>query len=313
MNTRILVPLDGSELAERAIPYAEALARPSGARLILVRVVHRFALPGTRGATQMEAIRTAEEYLEEVAARLRVRDLVVDTAAPTGDPAEWIVDEAGIYRADLIVMATHGRGGLARFVYGSVASAVLTRATTPVLLVRAWQCEAASRFDDRPRLLVPLDGSDFAQVALDHAERLATELDGELVLLCAVPPLVPERLAEWVDGADLDAEQAAHLVAARDYLAQLAARLGKAGLPVQIEAHVSVPAEAIVAASREQGAALVVMATHARTGAVRLLLGSVAEAVIRQGEAPVLLVRPTVREVTRPAPATVAAQQVPSA
>ena len=109
MLSSILVPLDGSTLAERALPYAEALARPSGARVVLVR-----AVPGDREhGTESEA--EARDYLNGLAARLAERVGVVETAVPHGAAAEAIVEEARRQGSDLIVMATHGRGGLGRW------------------------------------------------------------------------------------------------------------------------------------------------------------------------------------------------------
>lgn len=288
----ILVPLDGSPLAERALPYAEALARASGARLALVWASLVRDRPA---ADEPEARRVAEEeaYLAEVARRLAERGLDAETALRFADPAAAIVEEARAQDVDLLVMATHGRGGLGRWVYGSVAEAVLARPPAPILLVRAgapgWE---AAWPGERPRLLAPLDGSAFAEEALPVAESLAEALGGELVVVRAVPRPGLDFGPDWVVAPILEDELANAETEARDYLDRLAARLAREGRAAQAALRVGDPAGVIAAVGRERGAALVVMATHGHTGLGRVVLGSVADAVLRHGTLPLLLVRP---------------------
>ena len=135
----ILVPLDGSPLAEAALPRAVELAEGSGARLLLLRAAHAAALPGVDATeAQVRAVEEAEAYLAEVAKRLtgtRVANL--ETSVWYGPAAYAIVEGARLHKADLIVMTTHGRSGLRRLILGSVAESVLRGTTTPILLVRA--------------------------------------------------------------------------------------------------------------------------------------------------------------------------------
>lgn len=143
MYTRIVVPLDGSNLAERALPPAEELARLYGATSHLIGVVDLARLPVGFVADPIGAVRqsvNAEQlatigYLECVATRLSARGLVVTTAVPHGVPAQEIV--AATRPGDLVVMATHGRGGLSRWFLGSVAEEVVRHASVPVMLIRA--------------------------------------------------------------------------------------------------------------------------------------------------------------------------------
>ena len=298
MLSSILVPLDGSALTERALQYAEALALPSGARVILVR-----AVPGDQEhGTDSEA--EARDYLNGLATRFTERAGAVETAVLRGEAAERIVEEAHRRGSDLIVMATHGRGGLGRWVYGSVAEAVLARASVPTLLVRAWVPEGgATPLADKPKLLVPLDGSHFAEEALPVATELADTLGGELILLRAVArpdvPLGPDALMSPLLKWELDKERGE----SEDYLQQLAGRFAQEGRTVQTAVRVGRPdmgmaAAVIEATAREHGAALVVMASHRHTGVERLLLGSVADATVRHGTLPVLLVHPQPRQST---------------
>jgi nucleotide-binding universal stress UspA family protein len=286
----ILVPLDGSTLAERALPYATALAGASGARLVLVRV----AAPGAGP----DGVREARAYLAQVAAGLTSAGRPVETVAPAGDVVDEICAEARRQHADLLVSATHGRGGLGRWVYGSVAAALLARTQLPVLLVRAWgAAPSAARLADHPRLLVPLDGSAFGEEALPVAESLADALGGELVLLRAVVRPDAPFAPDWIVEPLLRQELEAATVEAERYLQRLAERYAQAGRTVHIDVRVGQPgleaeADVIDKAGREHGAALAVMTTHGYTGLRRLVLGSVADSVVRRSTLPVVLVRP---------------------
>lgn len=310
MYRTILVPLDGSPLAERALPYAQGLAASVGARLLLVRAALPRGFP-VQGCADGEAqvTREAEQYLSSVADRLDTPGVV--EAAVFSDPAaEAIVEESRLRCVDLVVMATHGRSGLGRWVCGSVVEAVLASSPVPVLLVRAWQDEQRPEaLAHEPRVLVPLDGSSFAEEALPVAERLVRNVGGRLVLLQVLRPpdgilASPGRLVPSPADptAGLRVDQAVDDLKARayEYLHQVADRWAIEPSESQIEVRLGEPAQAIVAASRERGAALVAMATHGRTGLSRLLLGSVAGDVVRHGNLPLLLVRPArVREAAR--------------
>jgi nucleotide-binding universal stress UspA family protein len=155
---RILVPLDGSELAARALPHAETLAKLSNARVVLLQVIPTTAMlasetsvpsPGLGlptvdpfvSTSQFQAVEDtmteeAKTTLDEAAARLRTSSLQVETVVLKGAPADAILSYAKERQIDLIVMSTHGRTGLARLVFGSVAENVLHHASCPVLLVR---------------------------------------------------------------------------------------------------------------------------------------------------------------------------------
>jgi nucleotide-binding universal stress UspA family protein len=145
---KILVPLDGSALANQALPHAQMLATSLGAKLILFRAVEEAytALAVTRTATimveseydkQPVVIRQAERDLSKLIEQTELHNVHPQIAVEAGDPAKTIVEYAGANEIDLIVMSTHGRTGLARLVYGSVAEKVLHTATCPVLLIRS--------------------------------------------------------------------------------------------------------------------------------------------------------------------------------
>ncbi len=135
---KILVPLDGSSLAEGALPKAVELAQTAGAQLLLLRAVQAHTLPGIDPTeAQVKAVREAEEYLGQVLDRLGALGLTdAKTTVWYGPPAYAIVEAARLHKVDLIVMTTHGRSGLGRLILGSVAESVLRGTTTPILLLR---------------------------------------------------------------------------------------------------------------------------------------------------------------------------------
>ena len=279
----ILVPLDGSPLGERALPAATALARAAGARLVLVHAVDDIS-PGWPDVEtpQPWLDNDVQSYLDAVADSHEKTGLNVTTALPHQRAAEGILSELSHFKADLIVMTTHGRSGLGRWIYGSVAEAVLAHSPVPVLLVRA-DAHRALTLADMPslRALVALDGSAFAEVALPSAAEVVRLLGGALVLLRAVDPLpaadgLPEK----------------EIAEARAYLDQQATRLAAPDLQVRTVVRVGHAVETILEESRAPGVGLVVMSTHGRTGLGRLMFGSVAMQVLRRGGHPVLVVRP---------------------
>jgi nucleotide-binding universal stress UspA family protein len=281
MLQNILVPLDGSPVSEAALPYAGALAGRSGAKLTLMRAAHIAPFTVDKAAAQISAVCEAEAYLTLRANDLRAHDYVVETGVPYGATAAgWIVEEADMRHADLIAMATHDRAGPDRWFHGSVAEAVVSRAGVPVLIVRgADGARPVEHFDWRqPVLIVPLDGSSLAEAALPVAFGLARALNGRLVLLSVVP---------WPEGrfTTQDAD-------ARAYLETVVDRATRNGLSVSTLVRIGDSAPEIGSAAREQNAAVVVMATHGRTGVARTVLGSIAGEVVHCSPTPVMLVRP---------------------
>jgi nucleotide-binding universal stress UspA family protein len=138
MLQRILVPLDGSHLAETILPETMNLAQSCGAELLLLRVAFAHVFPGMDAIEEeVRVIRTAEEYVAEVAARFAGNGVPVRTAVRYGKPIEEILDHIVANGVDLVAMSTHGRGGLRHLVMGSVAEGVVHKADVPVLLFRS--------------------------------------------------------------------------------------------------------------------------------------------------------------------------------
>jgi nucleotide-binding universal stress UspA family protein len=299
MVRRLVVPLDGSELAERALPYAARLAASTNGEVVLVRVA--LAPPPARldGADwdrqQQDAISEAEAYLSGVAEKLATR-VPARTNVAYGRAPQQLLEAVRACGADGVAMATHGRTGLAHLVYGSVAETVLAESPVPVLLVRARPGEApAAPFDPgHVRVLVPLDGSSFAESAIEAAADLSGP-SGELVLVSVIEP--PDHVERDENGrvlAYLDQQEEARTRDAREYLSHVAGRISKQHQAVRatLDVRIGEPAEGIVMSAADRGVDLVVMATHGRTGFRRAVLGSVAGRVLLTGSTPVMLVGP---------------------
>lgn len=282
----ILVPLDGSELAERALPVAERVARATDSGIVLVQVIPAttwaFAVPtGLTSGEHYDRMLSAEDrvtqhYLNDVAERLRSNQLTVHTRIARGDAGTKLVELEGELRVGMVVMATHARTGMARFAMGSVADRVARTGHVPVLLVRPFGED--QRNTRLQRALVPLDGSEVAEACLAVAAQLAGPLWKQVLLARVVDP-------SWRSGETEEAQR--YLEAARDRLVTLLD-----GRPCEIETTVlyGKPAEQLIQRA-QRDCDVVIMSTHGRTGADRWAYGSVADGVLHGLEIPLLLVR----------------------
>ncbi len=302
MATRILVPLDGSEVSERALPYAISLARRASGELVLVRAALAPLFSTEPVEDQAEETTEAETELRAVADRVRTDGLTVEHHIYYDDPAPAIVRAAELQNADLIVMSTHGRSGIGRWIYGSVADDVLRSARVPVLLIPATAVADWAGTDAARTILVPLDGSELGEEVLDHAARLASLLDAGLLLLQVVPPPVYASPEGYVY-LEIDPDE--ELAAARDYLEEVAERLRQQVRQVETRSLIGEPGSAIAEEAQRSRALAIVMATHGRGGLARLVLGSTATGTLQRARVPVYLVRPAALEEVEPAPPTI--------
>lgn len=300
MFDRIVVPLDGSPLAEHALPTAQRLAQASRAALRLV-LVHQpvpvSALPpdvaGTAAGYDRYARAMEQTYLRDVASRIReTTGLMVTSVVRDGPAAAAIAAEATEFAADLVVMTTHGRGAVSRFWMGSVADELVRTLEIPVLLAREGTADGRSL----PRkILVPLDGSSRSEMALDYAARMARLSGGSIELLQVVPPVVPLVL----DGSPMTPAVVPPLdnelftTSAAEYLDTRAAWLRADGIEVAVAVvSDSSPARAIVETAEREAVDLIAIATHGAGGLRRLVLGSVTDKVLRASQRPLLVFRP---------------------
>ena len=277
--TRLLVPLDGSTLSETVMPLAERLARDHDAEVVLLEVLEGQGTPGA----EMEAEQHAGAYLRRMADWLRDRGLArVRTSVWYGEAAQAIANAVTRERIDLVVMSTHGRSGLDRLRFGSVAEGVVRKAPVPALLVRDVAIWDRSGID---RILVPLDLSAASEGVLPIVSCLAGPFDFEVHLLHVV-----ESVRPFPDS--FIAEKPAYYREVETYLAQVAAPLEARGVRVTVSVRHGFPAEVIPAVAAESKSGLIAMSTHGRSGLGRLFLGSVSERVLRSVSVPVLLWKP---------------------
>jgi nucleotide-binding universal stress UspA family protein len=287
MSRPVLVPTDGSAAANAVLPTARTLARLSGAEIALVRV-----LPARRGGGWSAISEQARDDLERTRTELTAPDLPVSCYIRYGDTAKQIVETARDLQSGLIAMTVIGLSGVDRVIAGSVSDEVLRTSNAPVLLSR-WGTRAIRHLR---RILVPTDGSPGAALALSAALPLARSSGATLTLLRVVEH-VRDSTYHVAQSAEFGAEHSvghdyeeANRVRAEDDLRHLASQLVDSGYAVTGIACVGKPPASIVERADELKSDLIVMSTHARTGAARGILGSVADAVVHQANCPVLLV-----------------------
>lgn len=303
MRGSILVPLDGSPFGEHALPLALRLAQRMGAEVHLVHVhlpvrpaPYAEGLPAYNGQLEEEARTREEQYLASLANRAaETAGVVVRRALLDGPVAPALSRYAEETAIGLVVMTTHGRGGLSRAWLGSVADALVRQVSVPVLLLRPGK-NAAEEPEPREfrHILIPLDGSKLAESVLGTAVAIGRLSDAEYTLLHVVePPFVlgPPRSAVLVEPGE---ESEAHARWSDEYLTRVAGRLHDAGLRVRavVETYPNA-AQGVLDYARTHDIDLIAMSTHGRVGFSRIALGSVSDKVLRGAEVPVLLQRGT--------------------
>ncbi len=290
----ILVPLDGSSLAEHALPLALSIARRSGAALRLVRVhvpypiaVSEYGMASYSAELDLAGMRSEEAQLQDLASRITTLSNLPCTATILGDMGTVTgLLASAAQGVDLMVMTTHGRGAFSSFWLGSVTEEILRSAPCPVLTVRPRpgpvDLAAETRFQ---RILIPLDGSPASEQVLEPAIALGSLMDSEYHLLHVS-----------TDAGAIDDAQ--------HYLDRVAARLQSLVTDVNTHAvwgpHVT---PRILEVADEMGADLVALETHGRRGYQRWRLGSVADKLIRSAPLPVLTHRTPVAAVHPSQPA----------
>jgi nucleotide-binding universal stress UspA family protein len=301
MIRSVLVPLDGSHFGEHALPLAWGLARRASAKLALAHVhvsqLYVSELAVFDETLEQQRLTQERAYLEKMSDHLtRLAGVSVATTLLQGGVADALGEHAKASGADLIVLATHGRGPFSRFWLGSTADELVRTATVPLLLVRPQKVPVDLEHEQGfHRVLVPLDGSALAEQILEPAVTLGRLMPAEYTLLQVVPPLHPgiiDPLGRVLDLSDSGLDEKAR-ASARAYLESVAERLRQQGLNVHTKL-VTQPqaAPAILEEATEASYDLIALATHGRRGLARLFLGSVADKVVRGAPMPVLVYRP---------------------
>jgi len=301
MYQRMLLPLDGSELAEVALSHAKGVASRLGIEVMLLHVA---------GKGEAESLPLHRAYIDQACDRLRRemaesqgkasgRPVVVKGEVATGYPAEEILRYAGEKEVDLIVMTTHGRSGVRRWVLGSIADKVLRMAAVPVLLIRAGMPkDAAYETWSSPKMLVPLDGSELAELVLPHVETLASSQGGEgaeviLVGICeplVMPPVTtPETSVNW--GTAADEYMAKSKKSTEGYLSKVQRGLTDAGLKVSLEVLEGDPATEIIDYAKSNQMDLIVAGSRGLSQFKSFWMGSVSRKLVHYSNCSVLIVK----------------------
>jgi nucleotide-binding universal stress UspA family protein len=312
MYRKMLVPLDGSKLAEETFPYARELAGRLDLDLDFL-YVNDPHMPQLLPMSQFYIEKIAESVKAQIqiiqantVGKEAARPVQVKSHVATGYPADEILKYAEENKIDIILLATHGASGVRRWAMGSVAHQVLHASKIPVWLVRSGIPEQIV-YDQWPRrtILVPLDGSKLAESAVPHAEAIAKQRGAqvtELLLLSIYaptiypikyyfqtdyPPTIPLKYEDYVQQ---EIDQARELC--RKYLKNMADRISAKGINVRTQAVMGEAAEEIVKYAHQNPFQLIVMASHGRSGIRHLAFGSVAERVLLEVNTPVFLITP---------------------
>ena len=292
MIKRILCAIDRSPSSLQAFGYALALARWQSARLNLLEVIEEAPPPGVNRAPTSDGVpnetrTTLERDLRRVLTARRASDVKVEISLRNGNVVQEILAQAKTSRPDLMVIGSHGRGGIQRLVLGSVAEKVLRLATCPVLTVRRGVRLVRRSRSPFATILCPTDFSAAANKAVAYAKRLAQEADAKLILMTAV---------EWPFGDEVTSGAVAELQKsiasnASDALTRLLPRPASNGPRAQAIVAVGKASAAIVKVARARSVDLIVMGVSGRGALDVAILGSTTHHVIREGAWPVLTVR----------------------
>ena len=294
MSHTIIVPLDGSKESEQSIPFAQLLAARTGSTMLLLSVVEistEFdawveAAPFSLEDDLDRWIEDRREYLNSLAVSMD-EDATVEIRA--GRPAHEIVGVVESVESPIVVIASHGRGGVQQFVLGSVALQVVHDVHTPVVVIRI-QDDAGKAPASIERVLLPADASDFSDSAIHEALDILGDPKPTLQLLHVLEE--PRWSGRSVDASLVAQYLEASRESSRDHLNQVAATLRSRGYEVDLELRDGRVSYEILAIAADQGVDLIAMATHGRGGVGRLLLGSVAQRVLHQASVPLMLIHP---------------------
>lgn len=291
----ILVPLDGSELAECVLPHVLALAPVTAARVTLIHILERSrarngnAAPIDPLSWHMQK-QESQSYLDRIAGRLQ--KLQVEQAILEGNPAEAIIEFARSNAVDLIVLSTHGRTGLSEWNVSSVVQKILLRSYRSVLLVRAYTTPLEEV--QYKRLLLAIDGSARAEYILPFAISLALSHQSNVVLGTVIqrPQTMQRFPLSEEDFASINSFTERSQNEASRYLEQLATQLSLKGLSA--DANIAVSENALGAVHdmvEESNADLVMIAAHGYSGDRRWPYGSVAASLIAYGRTPLMIMQ----------------------
>jgi nucleotide-binding universal stress UspA family protein len=293
MIKRILVPLDGSELSEMAILYAQELAIKNRSQITLFLVCSREE-EKRRNVFEAFLQSTAERLVKTVQEKTSNKiNLEVDTVITIGSAALEIENYAINNGIGLIVITSHGRSGLLPWAMGSTASRVAQDLRVPVLLVRSGDKSKTTQEDSLfSKILVPLDGSEAGESAVPYVLELASQIEMQVLLLQV---LSPEPQVHTIGGLDHISLPQGVLEMMRSeseqYLQSVQNKFQKTNATVKFEVRSGNPAFEIIKMTNENDGWLLAMSSHGHSGVEKWMLGSVTDKIIHGAKSPVLLVR----------------------
>lgn len=289
MYDKILVPTDGSDHAIWTAAHARYLAQLFDATIHVITVIDVQSMIGMFDAGEIdehfvdrledEGTRAIEAVEAAIGEESSIRTEVI-----RGKPAEAILDYVDAHEIDLLVMGTHGRTGLTRYIAGSVTERVLRLANVPIFTVRTAEQSGEIDYEE---VLVPTDGSEHAMAAIDHGLAIAERSDARVHAVNIVDVTDVAMDPSYTPPAELIAQLESEGEAATEIIAT---RAHAAGLDAVTEVREGFPAKDLLDYAEEHGIDLIVMGTAGRTGLNRFLLGSTTERVIRHAEMPVLAI-----------------------
>jgi len=300
MYEKILVALDGSQLSELVLPYARCFAGSLNVPVELMRVIDISEMISKISPGKGRFLDTIAEdeawssgdYLEDIA--YRFPGIPVQCTVEKGGPAEVIIDKASANKGTLIAMATHGRSGLHRWLLGSVAEKVLRGSSGPLLLVRANEKAMSDGEATLKSVILPLDGSELAELVFPAVLELAKVLNLEVLLIRVFD--IPATLYGGTEGRyaiNYDAIRKRFKSEAHGYLEKKAGELRRQGFDkVSVVCPEGYSADEILLLGQQIPDSFIAMCSHGRSGMSRWVLGSVAEKVVRHSDNPVLIIRP---------------------
>jgi nucleotide-binding universal stress UspA family protein len=286
MWKKILVPLDGSDLAELALPYAEELAKAFKSEVVLLHVSE----PSEEHYRHMHQL-----YVEEVAQRLREHVRKVSPVVVTGKPADEIISYTEKNDIGLVIITSHGRSGIMSWATGSIASRLLQGIERPLLLVRAARPRRrAPRKILLNRILLPLDGSEAGEAAVAYVGELMSRLEAEVTLFGVISSGQHIRTVGGLDYISYPEEQMELFKKeAEEYLNRVYRRLKrrKGSVRVTINVGAGDVGQEILRFAKEKGINLIAISSHGHSGIEKWVFGSIANKVVQASQVPVLLVK----------------------
>ncbi|MCX6825716.1 MAG: universal stress protein [candidate division Zixibacteria bacterium] len=296
-NSIYLVPLDGSPMAESALPAVEFLALHTGAKVILLHIIEENPPVSIHGEHHLTTAAEAEEYFKRIVSHLRELQITTDVhvhTAAEGNVARSIIEHAGEINPDLVIMCTHGSGGFKGFLFGSIAQQVLQRGRWPILLMPPVISGDKPLFKLR-RILVPLDDIHHHQPAFELTLTIARAVKAEVHLALVIPNLTNLAGERGLTGKllprttravlDLAAENA------EDFLTDMVNKYKNEDFIIRAESLRGDTVPEVLELAERIEADLISITSHGRTGVNAFLSGSVGPRIVGRSKCAILIVR----------------------